>query len=70
MGFDAQKKELEGEHQKQVDDMFFFGYQCYMKKNNITQDIPSYSSDDKDPSAKGPTQGNRVPSTTNPSSRQ
>ena len=48
VGFAAQKKELEDEYQKQVDDMFFFGYQCCMKKNDITQDTPSYPSDDED----------------------
>ena len=48
----AQKKELEGEfaadrealeadYQKQVDDMFFFGYRCCMKKNGIKRDVPS-----------------------------
>ena len=48
VGFAAQKKELEDEYQKQVDDMFFFGYQCCIKKNDITQDTPSYPSDDED----------------------
>ena len=47
-GFAAQKERLEGEYQKQVDDMFFFGYQCCMKKHGITQDTPSYPSDDKE----------------------
>lgn len=31
VGF-ATQKELENEYQKQVDHMFFFGYQCCMKK--------------------------------------
>ena len=35
IGFVVQKEELEGEYQKQVDDMFFFGYRCYMKKHGI-----------------------------------
>ena len=35
-GFAAQKKKLEDEYQKQVDDMFLFGYQYCMKKNDIT----------------------------------
>ena len=35
-GFVAQKEELEGEYQKQVDDIFFFGYRCCMKKHGIT----------------------------------
>ena len=34
--FVAQKEELEGKYQKQVDDMFFFSYQCCMKKHGIT----------------------------------
>ncbi|RVW23721.1 hypothetical protein CK203_100831 [Vitis vinifera] len=48
----AQKEELEGEfamenekleanYQKQVDDMFFFGYRYCMKKNGIKRDVPS-----------------------------
>lgn len=45
--FAAEKKELEEDYHKQVDDMFFFGYQCCMRKNDITQDIPSYPSDEK-----------------------
>ena len=35
-GFATQKEKLEGEYQKQVDNMFFFGYQCCMKKHGIT----------------------------------
>ena len=35
-GFAAQKKKLEDEYQKQIDGMFFFGYQYCMKKNDIT----------------------------------
>lgn len=35
-GFVSQKKKLEDEYQKQVDDMFLFGYQYCMKKNDIT----------------------------------
>ena len=46
-GFVAQKEELEGEYQKQVDDIFFFGYRCCMKKHGITQDTPRYPSYDK-----------------------
>lgn len=45
--FAAEKKELVEDYHKQVDDMFFFGYQCCMRKNDITQDIPSYPSDEK-----------------------
>ena len=50
-GFAAQKEVLEGESQKQVDDMFFFGYQCSMKKHGITQDTPNYSLDDEETTA-------------------
>lgn len=38
-GFAAQKKQLETEYQKEVDEMYFFGYCCCMKKNDITQDF-------------------------------
>ncbi|KAL6319831.1 hypothetical protein AAG906_036896 [Vitis piasezkii] len=48
VGFVAQKKELEAEYQKQVDEMYFFGYRCCMKKNGIMHDIPSLPSDDED----------------------
>ena len=54
MGFATQNEELEGENQKQVDDIFFFGYQCCMTKNDITQDTPNYSSDDEDIATDGP----------------
>ncbi|RVW75818.1 hypothetical protein CK203_055092 [Vitis vinifera] len=55
----AAEKELEDEFQKQVDDMFFFGYQCCMRKNDITQDIPSYPSDEEDVAVGGSTQGDK-----------
>ncbi|KAJ9684965.1 hypothetical protein PVL29_017119 [Vitis rotundifolia] len=44
----ASQKELEEEYQKQVYEMFFYGYQCCMKKNDITQDTPSFPSNDED----------------------
>lgn len=44
--FEVQKKELEKEYQKQVDEIYF-GDRCCMKKNDITQDIPSIPSDDE-----------------------
>ncbi|KAL6323569.1 hypothetical protein AAG906_039154 [Vitis piasezkii] len=47
-GFAAQKNELETEYQRQVDEMYFFGYRCCMKKNGIMHDIPSLPSDDED----------------------
>ena len=28
--------------------MFFYNYQCCIRKNNITQDIPTYPSDDEE----------------------
>ncbi|KAL6317170.1 hypothetical protein AAG906_029922 [Vitis piasezkii] len=34
-------EELETEYQKQVDEMYFFGYRCYMKKNGIKWDVLS-----------------------------
>lgn len=46
-GFAAQK-ELEMEYQRQVDEIYFFGYRCCMEKNGIMHDIPSLSLDDKD----------------------
>ena len=39
--FAIEREELEADYQKQVDDMFFFGYRCCMKKNDIKQDVPS-----------------------------
>ncbi|RVW28609.1 hypothetical protein CK203_100861 [Vitis vinifera] len=46
--FAAQKKELEIEYQRQVDEIYFFGYHCCMKKNDIMHDIPFLPSDDED----------------------
>lgn len=40
VGFAAQKKELEGEYKKQVDDMFFFNDRYCIKKYGITQETP------------------------------
>lgn len=53
MVFSAQKVELEGEYQKQVDDMLFFDYRCFMKKHDITQDSPNYPSNDENEAAGG-----------------
>ena len=36
VGFVAQKKVLEADCQKQVDNMSFYCYRCYMKKHGIT----------------------------------
>ncbi|RVW67486.1 hypothetical protein CK203_063048 [Vitis vinifera] len=37
----AQREELEADYQKQVDEMYFFGYRCCMKKHGIKRDVPS-----------------------------
>ena len=39
--FTAEMEEFEADYQKQVDDMFFFGYRCCMKKHGIKRDVPS-----------------------------
>ncbi|RVW57341.1 hypothetical protein CK203_079278 [Vitis vinifera] len=39
--FAVEMEELEADYQKQVDDMFFFGYRCCMKKHGIKRDVPS-----------------------------
>ncbi|KAL6319904.1 hypothetical protein AAG906_036977 [Vitis piasezkii] len=53
-GFAAEKEELKEDYQNQVDEMFFFGYQCCMRKNNITHDIPNYLYDEEDATVSGP----------------
>ena len=52
--FAAQKKELEEEYQQQADEMYFFGYRCCMKKNEIMHDTPSFPSDEEDEAPGGP----------------
>lgn len=47
-GFAKEKKELKAAYQQQVDDMFFYGYCCYMKKYGITDDIPNIPLDKED----------------------
>ncbi|RVW37161.1 hypothetical protein CK203_111743 [Vitis vinifera] len=37
----TEREELEADYQKQVDDMFFFGYRCCMKKHGIKRDVSS-----------------------------
>ena len=59
--FTAKKKELDEDYQKQVDEMFFFDYQCCLKKNIITQDIPNYPSDDEGAIVNGPVQEDKDP---------
>ena len=39
--FAAEREELEADYQKQVDDMYFFGYRCCMKKHGIKRDVSS-----------------------------
>ena len=57
VGFAIQNEELEGEYQKQVNDMFFFDYQCCIKKHGITQDTPNYHLNNKDGAVGSPAQG-------------
>lgn len=47
VGFAKEIKELEVLYQHRVDDMFFYDYRCCMKKNGITNDIPSIPSDEE-----------------------
>nr|CAN68727.1 hypothetical protein VITISV_033603 [Vitis vinifera] len=47
-GFAAQKKDLEVDYQKQVDDMLFYGYRCYMMKHDIANDTLNFPFDDED----------------------
>ena len=39
--FAVEREELEADYQKQVDDMFFFGYRCCMKKHGIKRNVHS-----------------------------
>lgn len=66
-GFTTEKKDLDEDYKKQVDEMFFFSYQCCMRKNYITHDIPSYHSDEKDAIVSGPAQGDKDLDTVGPS---
>ena len=57
-GFAAQKKGLEVDYQKQVDDMLFCGYWCCMKKHDIANDTLNFPFDDEDDEFfSGPTLG-------------
>ena len=47
-GFVAQKKDLETDYQKQVNDMFLYDYQCCMKKHDIANDTLNFPFDDED----------------------
>ena len=56
--FVDRKEDLEADYQKQVDDMFFYGYRCCMKKHDIANNTPSFSFDDEDDEfLGGPAQG-------------
>lgn len=69
-GFTAEKNELEKDYQKQVDEMFFFDYQCCIRKNDITQNIPSYPSNDEDATVSGLAQENKNSDAISPSDGQ
>ena len=57
-GFAVQKKGLEVDYQKQVDDMLFCGYWCCMKKHDIANDTLNFPFDDEDDEFfSGPTLG-------------
>ncbi|KAJ9703113.1 hypothetical protein PVL29_004753 [Vitis rotundifolia] len=62
---EADKKKVEKE--KHVDDMFFYGYRCCMKKHDITQDTPNYPLDEENEAIGGPTRGKGDASTAGPS---
>lgn len=70
-GFSAKKEALIEDYQKQVDQIFFFGYQCCMRKNDITQYIPNYpSNEEEDATISGPAQGDKDLDVVGPSDRQ
>ena len=46
--FVAEREELEADYQKQVDDMYFFGYRCCMKKHGIKRNVPSIPPGDEE----------------------
>lgn len=54
VGFAVENEALMEDYQQQVDEMFFFGCQCCMRKNDITQDIPSYPYDEDDATVSSP----------------
>lgn len=70
VGFAAQKEDFEADYQKQVEDMFFYDYRCYIKKHGIVQDTPSSPSDDEDEFLGDRTQGEGQASRSNPSGEQ
>lgn len=51
--------------------MFFYNYQCCIRKNGIKHDIPNYPFDgEEDATVSGPTQGDKDPDTPGPSTGQ
>lgn len=50
--------------------MFFYGYQCYMKKHGITQDTLSFPLDDEDKVVGGSAQGDGDAARIDPSDGQ
>ena len=54
--FAAEREELEADYQKQVDEMYFFGYRCCMKKHGIKRDVPSISPSEEEKLCGKPTQ--------------
>lgn len=54
--FAVQRKELETEYQKQVNEMYFFGYRCCMKKKGIKQDVLSIPPGEEDKIRRDPSQ--------------
>ncbi|RVW23366.1 hypothetical protein CK203_100795 [Vitis vinifera] len=69
-GFTVEKEALTEDYQKQVDEMFFYGYQCCMRKND-TQDVSTYPSDDEENTTiNGPAQGDKDPDASSPSTGQ
>ena len=50
--------------------MFFFSYQCCMRKNDITQYIPNYPSDKEGAAAGGPAQKDKDSDVVKPSDGQ
>ncbi|KAL6328594.1 hypothetical protein AAG906_038789 [Vitis piasezkii] len=54
--FTVQRKKLETEYQKQVDEMYFFGYRCCMKKNDIKRNVPSIPPGEEDKMRRDPPQ--------------
>lgn len=51
--------------------MFFYDYQCCMRKNDITQDVSTYPSDDEEnTTVNGPAQGDKDSDASSPSTGQ